>query len=109
MKFSRLFVALLFIFTVAATSFAADANEVSAIAAVVKKHVSKEIVENVYVEKMIGDYAAAIVSVKDGDGGIAYLKKSGDTWSVLHYDNHITEDVLKAVGIPADIAKKFSE
>jgi len=109
MKFSRLIVALLFVFTSVAASFAADSSEVDAITAVVKKHVNKETVENVYVEKVVGDYAAAIVSVKDGDGGIAYLKKSANTWSVLHYDNHITEAVLTALGIPADVAKKLAE
>ena len=109
MKFAKLIVALLLVFTAAVDSFAADPSEVIAITAVVKTHVSKETVENVYVEKIVGDYAAAIVSVKDGDGGIAYLKRSGNTWSVLHYDNNITEAVLTALGIPVDVAKKLAE
>jgi hypothetical protein len=86
-----------------------DANDVNAITALVKSHATNDFVDGVFVNKMIGDYVEATVSIKDGDGLIAYLKKTDGKWSILLYGNAATEDALVKLGVPADIAKKFAE
>lgn len=87
----------------------ASAADVTAISAIVKANVTKEVVESVYVEKIIGDFAMATVSVKDGDGGTAFLKRTEKGWTVLNYGNAITESSLVGFGIPEDVAKKMAD
>jgi len=116
MKCSKLVAVLMLVITLAVSAYAAepakgktDAGEIGAIAAVVKAHAAKEVIESVYVDKIVGDYAEAIVSVKDGDGGMAYLKKAGAAWTVLFYGNAMTEAALVDLGVPQDVAKKLSD
>jgi hypothetical protein len=87
----------------------AEAADVTAITAAIKSGLTKEPVESVYIDKIVGDYAAAIVSVKDGDGGIAYLRKSGSDWKLLKYDASVTEGALVDLGVPQDIARQMTE
>lgn len=87
----------------------ASPADLTAISAVVKENVTKEVVESVYVEKIIGDFAMATVSVKDGDGGTAFLKRTEKGWTVLNYGNAITESSLVGFGIPEDVAKKMAD
>jgi hypothetical protein len=104
-----LLVALLFSLAFATAALAADPAETAAITAAVKGYVTKETVESVYVEKMELPFAAAIVSVKDGDGGTAYLQKRESGWTVILYSATPTEEGLKAGGVPAETAKKLLE
>lgn len=87
----------------------AESAESAAITTAVKAYVTKETVEGVYVEKMVPPFAAAIVSVKDGDGGTAYLHKLESGWTVILYSNAPTEEALKTGGVPEDTAKKLLE
>jgi hypothetical protein len=109
MKPAQLIVALMFVLTSAVAAFAADSGAAGAIAAAVKAHVTKEVVESVYVEKIVGDFAVAIVSAKDSDGGMAYVKKTASGWTVLHYGNALTEAALAGLGVPAESAQKLAE
>ena len=116
MNFAKIMAAVTFVIISAMTSYGdepatgkAGASDAGAITAVVKSYVTKETVESVYVDKIVGDYAAVIVSVKDGDGGMACLKKTGGNWSVIFYGNALSEAALVELGVPADIAKKVVE
>lgn len=101
---------LLFTLATATTAIAAaDPADTAAITAAVKVYVTKETVESVYVEKMVPPFAAAIVSVKDGDGGTAYLQKRDKGWTVILYSSAPTEENLTSGGVPADAAKKLLE
>jgi hypothetical protein len=113
MKTSKFIIALTMLLT---STFAAHAvepannkDDINAITAVVKIHASKDAVEGVFVNKIIGEYAEATVSIKDTDGFIAYLKKADNKWSVIFYGNAASEESLVKLGVPANIAKKFAE
>ena len=101
--------ALLVSLLTATASLAAEVPDTVAIAAAVKAYVTRETVESVYVEKLVLPFAAAIVAVKEGDGGTAYLMKRESGWTVLLYSSAPTETALTAGGIPADTAKKLLE
>ncbi len=108
-KYLLLIPALIFCLATATSLSAADPVEAAAISAAVKAFVTREVVENVYVEKMVPPFAAAIVSVKDGDGGIAYLQKRESGWTVILYSCAPTEEALAAGGVPTDTVKKLME
>lgn len=108
-KHLLLIIAMLFTLTAPAAAIAAEPADTAAIAAAVKAYVTKETVENVYVEKLVLPFAAAIVSVKDGDGKTAYLQKRESGWTVILYSSVPTEDALINGGVPADTAKKLLE
>jgi hypothetical protein len=104
-----LILAVLFCLAAATVASAADPADTAAIAAAVKAYLTKETVESVYVEKLVPPFAAAIVSVKEGDGGTAYLQKRDSGWTVLLYSATPTEAALTAGGVPAETAKKLLE
>ena len=101
--------AVLFCLAAATPVIAVDPADTAAITAAVKACVIKETVESVYVEKLLPPFAAAIVSVKEGDGGTAYLQKRDSGWTVILYSASPTEAALTAGGVPAETAKKLLE
>ena len=105
----HLLLAMLFCLLTATAALAADAAETAAITAAVKAYVTRETVESVYVEKLAPPFAAAIVSVQNGDGGTAYLMQRDGSWTVILYSAAPTEDALIKNGMPADTAKKLLE
>ena len=113
MKTSKLVIALTFLFTSALASYAVEPannkDDINSITTVVKTHASKDAVEGVFVNKIIGDYAEATVSIKDSDGFISYLKKADNKWSVIFYGNAASEESLVKLGVPENIARKFAE
>jgi hypothetical protein len=113
MKTVKLVIALIFLCMSALAAYAAEPvsnkEDINSITAVVKTHASKDAVEGVFVNKIIGDYAEATVAIKDADGFISYLKKTDKKWSILFYGNAVSEESLVKLGVPEDIAKKFSE
>jgi hypothetical protein len=113
MKAAKHVIALTLVLTTALASYAVEPannkDEINSITAVVKTHASKDAVEGIFVNRIIGDYAEATVSIRDADGFISYLKKAENKWSVLFYGTAASEEALVKLGVPADIAKKFAE
>ena len=82
---------------------------VKSISAVIKKYAPSEKIEKISIDKVIGNYALAIVSVKDGDGSMVYLKKADNKWVVMFYGKSVAEESLVDMGVPKNIAKKLAD